>query len=370
VTDAATVPWGATIRHAAYVPLLSLLVALTALPTAARASTEACQTVHVGPAVQAGGAASYFRITATAGSVTREALLVANPQSVPCKTILAAAYGKTATNSGNTYPTAQPAGRCVRTSCWISGLPSTVIVPGNSRILVPFEVIVPRHTAAGDYLAGVVVRPAGSGSRPRPAGATGVGAVILTSVGVGVAVRVPGTLHPSLTIPDVTLDTSEHTPRLQIIEHDGGNTWEHPAGGAIISTSGAHALRFGTSSSTILPGDSATITVPVLGTRKGLHPTEVVLHYAHFTKEAIWRGVLDYPNSSVPRRPGTPVVVVHRSTVPTWLVILAVVLGLAVLLLLLLLLALLRRRRAEEDDAAAGEGGTRVGDEGSVNSEA
>jgi cbb3-type cytochrome oxidase subunit 3 len=153
----------------------------------------------------------------------------------------------------------------------------------------------------------------------------------------------------------VTLDVSEHTPLLRIVERDDGNTWEHSAGGALISTPGEHTVRLGVSSSTILPADSATLTVPVAGTSKGTHPTEVILWYAHDKRKAIWRGMLDYPNSIRPAKT-TGTVIVHGSNIPTWIIILAVVLGLIVLLLLLLLLllfALLRKRRKENDNETA-----------------
>lgn len=337
-------------KLARYLALAVTLGALIAPAGAYGAGAGAgCLTVHVGPQVRQGGAASYFRVTAAAGSVTSESVLVANPQAIPCRVILAPAYGKTAINSGDSYPVAPPAGSCVRTSCWISGLPSEVTVPGKARVVVPFEIRVPTGSPGGEYLAGVVVRPDTSGvPTARPTASTGVGAAVTTRVGIGVAVRVPGLLHPLLTIPTVTLDVSEGTPLLRIVEHDGGNTWEHPAGGALISTSGARTIRFGTSSSTILPGDSAKLTLPVAGTSKGSHPTEVILWYAHNTKKAVWRGVISYPSSTAP---GTgPSKVVHQSSVPAWIIILAVILALMVLLLLVLLFALLRKRRDDDDD--------------------
>ncbi len=360
-----------TARTAWCVATVACLTALLGSPGASAAESSAadCQTVHVGPEVQPGSTASYFRLTAAAGTSTREAVLIANPAAVACSVLLAPAYGKTASNSGDTYPVARPAGTCVRTSCWITGLPASETVPANSRRSVPFVVTVPAGTPPGDFLAGVVVRPSGAGVAPPQASGTGVGARVKTSVGIGVAVRVPGALRPDLTIPTVTLDTSEHTPRLHVVEHDSGNTWEHPAGGAIIHTSGAHPLKFGTSSSTILPGDSATLTVPVLGTKKGRHPTEVLLHYDHFTKVAVWRGVLDYPTSVAARRPGEPAVV-HRSSIPTWLVILAVLLGLAVLLLLVALLVLLRRRRGQGPNEAGDGSSDHHGDPAQAASEA
>ena len=84
----------------------------TASPAGAAAAgkTNGCLTVHVGPAVTAGAPASYFSLTLPAGATDQQAVLLANPQAYACRVFLTAAYGKTAANSGDTYP---PAPRAV-----------------------------------------------------------------------------------------------------------------------------------------------------------------------------------------------------------------------------------------------------------------
>ncbi len=324
------------------------LAAAGGAASATQAHAAGCLTVHVGPSVRPGEPASYFLVTGAGGSTSSESVLIANPEPYACRVELDAAYGKTATNSGDTYPFVPP-GRCVRTSCWLSGLPGAVTVAARSRLAVPFQVRVPPGTAPGEYLAGVLVRPAAAAAS-RPHGA-GVGAVVTTSVGIGVAVRVPGPLRPSITIASVTLALDGGTPLLHIVERNTGNSWEHPAGGALIAAAPhGRALRLGLSSSTLLPGDSATLTLPVVGATRGAHQTSISLWYANDTKKATWKGLLAYPGSTAPAarpRTGPSQVVITTSQTPTWVVALAAGLGVAVVALLLLLAITLRRRRQD-----------------------
>lgn len=346
-------------------PLRLLAVALASLAGASATQALAegpglspalgggCLNVHVGPRVSAGNAASYFRLVARSGRTLHLALVIANPDARTCRVALQAAYGKTALNSGDTYPPAGD-GACVRTSCWISGLPATIAIAGRSRVAVPFTVTVPKGTGPGQYLAGVLARP--DVRRPsRPRRHPGVGAIVTTNVGIGVAVRVPGPLRPRLTIPAVTVSPNGGTPLIEVVERNGGNTWEHPAGGVVISggESGGN-VRLGISSNTVLPADSATLSVPAVGTLKGSHPVEVVLWYAKKTKRAIWRGRLTFPESVAPAprsADGTPVVITHART-PGWVVALLGALAAVALLLLALVVLLLvvpRRRRQREE---------------------
>ena len=307
--------------------------------------TNGCLTVHVGPAVTAGAPASYFSLTLPAGATDQQAVLLANPQAYACRVFLTAAYGKTAANSGDTYPPAPTSG-CIRTSCWIHGLPTAITVPAHSRLNVPFGIVVPAGTLSGDYLAGVLVRPA-LAPRAQPAlrRRHGIGAVVTTSVGIGVAVRVPGPLHRRLTIASVSLDSSGATPLLVVVEHNAGNAWEHPAGGAVFRNTSGAASRFGMRSRTVLPGDSAALTLPVNGLRAGSHPTTVTLWYDNRTKRAVWRGTLDIPFSTTPgSHPAPHQVVIVTSRTPGWIIVLAAGLTGAVALLLTALLVVMLRR--------------------------
>lgn len=331
---------------AAVLPLLLCgLLAASANATAVRAGGVGCLTVHVGPQLKPGEAASYYKLTATPGTTTREAVLLANPEPYSCQVELDAAYGKTALNSGDTYPFVER-GSCFRTSCWLSGLPGIVAVPAHTRLAVGFTVKVPAHTKPGEYLAGVLVRPYARVRQPAPRQHSGVAAIVMTSVGIGVAVRVPGPLHPQISIPAVTLVTGGGTPVLDIVEHDGGNTWEHPTGSAQIVTAPRAPLpRFAVNSSTILPGDSATLTLPLPGVSGGAHVTRIVFWYANHTRRVVWEGRLNYPTPAAPSAPRNPhLVIITTNQTPSWLIDVAAGLGAMLLLLAGAVLVLLRRR--------------------------
>lgn len=328
----------------------AVTVVAVPVPAAAQATGSGCLTVHAGPQAPAAGA-SYFQLRVAPGQTVTQLLVLANPQGYQCRVELDASYGKTAINSGDTYPLVEHG--CWRTSCWLSGLPATVTLPARSRVDVPFRVTVPAHAGPGEYLAGILARPGGSPrSPPRPLGST-VGAVVKTSVGIGVAVVVPGPLRPRLSIPSVTLGTSGGVPVLSVVERDNGNTWEHPVGGATIVSGPGRPLRLGLSSSTVLPGDSATLTLGVAGAPRGAHPTRVVLWYADRTKQAVWHGVIDYPITKVASSsPSGSEVVVTAVKTPWWAFTVAIVLGGLVVMagLAMLIFLLGRRRRRREDD--------------------
>jgi hypothetical protein len=345
---------------------LGLVTAVTATcavtpagASAASAGTGAgCRTVHVGPVHSAAVAhSSYFQLRVAPGRAVRQAVIVANPQRHACKVTLLPAYGQTAINSGDTYPAATSGRRCVETSCWLSRLPTRVTVPARTRRTVPFVVSVPARTRPGQYLAGVVAQPAVRARAPR--GRAGFGAAVIARVAIGVAVTVPGALRPHLTIPAVTLDTSGTRPLLRIVVRDPGNTWEHPAGGAVIRVGKAHRT-FGVRSSTVLPRDSATLPLPVAGIPRGGWPTLVELWYDHHRKKAVWRGRLGYPTppkASADSNAQRDLVVVGAG-VPLWAKALIGGLGGSVLGLLLVAFWLYRRRRGDDGAPPQGPGMT------------
>ena len=161
--------------------------------------------------------------------------------------------------------------------------------------------MVPAGARAGEYLAGVLVRPAAAAAQ----GIVGGGRAAVTvdfQVAVGVAIRVPGRLQPALAVPSVRLEARSRAS-VAVTEQDLGNTWEHPAGQLRI-TSGRVIQTFDLHSATILPGQSATLAVPVSGVRPGRWPTVVDLWYAAHTKLARWQGMISY-SRQVTRADGT-----------------------------------------------------------------
>ncbi|HZP27456.1 MAG TPA: hypothetical protein VFC99_00775 [Acidimicrobiia bacterium] len=321
-------------------------------PPAHAAGPTGCQAVHAGPRLAADEAnASYFRLTLQPGEQIAKAVLVANPQPYPCAVTLHAAYGQTATNSGDTYPV--PDGQCVETSCWLTGLPTTVTVPAGARVDVGFVVTVPADAPSGEYLAGVLVEPAAPPPSPRVSGDGQVGVAVAAHVAVGVAVTVPGPLSPKIVIPTVTLDVSSGTPILGIPVRNLGNTWEHPIGGARVHV-GNRVLSFGVRANTVLAGDEALIPLPIDGVARGEHETEVVLSYGNGLK-ATWHGTLGYPTPPARATPSSETSATAASAgLPVWALALIGGLGFGVVLLGFTLLVVTRRRRGHAAPPARG----------------
>src|SRR2546430_10999714 len=95
----------ALIRHSLLV-LSGLILAVlgTSAPAAAAAPRGGCEMVHVGPEIARGAPpASYFKLTIKPGEIAHVTLVAGNPQSYSCGVEVLPAYGKTATNSGDTY---------------------------------------------------------------------------------------------------------------------------------------------------------------------------------------------------------------------------------------------------------------------------
>jgi hypothetical protein len=333
-----------------------LVVAITGasalLPATAQAAPSAaaggggCQAVHAGPQLAANGSQeSYFQLTLRPGERQREAVLVANPEAHPCAVTLEAAYGQTAINSGDTYSVAEK--ECVETSCWLAGLPTTVTVPAGGRLAVNFDVAVPPGASGGQYLAGVVARPADPPSASSASGRDGqVAVAVATRVAIGVAVTVPGPLRPQLEIPSVTLDLDGGTPQLRVRVRNSGNTWEHPAGGARVQVEST-TRSFGVRSSTILAGDVAELPLPIEGVQRGRWHTRVLLNYGH-DQTTVWEGDLNYPT---PRQPsaapgGSSDIAGVAASLPAWVIASLATLACVVIVLLVLLIAMFRRRRA------------------------
>ncbi len=316
---------------------------------AADAPDTACQTVHAGP-VLTGSAQkeSYFNLTLGAGSTSKQSVLLANPASVECVVQLSPAAGKTATNTGDSYPV--QAHGCAGTGCWISGLPNQVRLAANSRLDVPFTVTVPTTTSSGQYLAGVVAAPVIAGAGSATTG--GVSVAVLSHVALGVAVTVPGPLKPGLVITGIDLDTSTSPAVLQVHLHNTGNTWEHPNGGARISV--ANSTRsLGVQSSTILAGDVATVPMPVGSIPAGKHRTVVSIAYGN-KQSTSWSGTLSYPSlTPAAARVGdgsVPRVIVRHDGTPAWVLILVGALSCVLLigLVVLIVFVVIRRRRRIE----------------------
>jgi len=341
--------------------IVSSLFTAGGAPAAAQPATHdaghaGCQIVHAGPQQSASGSRrSYFQLRLHAGDARRARVVLANPEAYPCSVTLQAASGETAVNSGDTYPV--PAAGCVETSCWLDGLPATVWVGAHGRRSVPFSIAVPASTPPGQYLAGVVIRATDPPSRPSPAGSKQVAVAVSARVALGVAVVVPGRQNPGLAIQSVRLDVHASVPMLYVTVRNTGNTWEHPAGGAVITADGTNRA-FGIRASTVLAGDTAVLPLPAPGVARGSWTTRIELQYGDH-QVAAWHGRLSFPtprSAAAGTTAGSTAGSSERShAVPGWLYAVVVALGGLVLLLVVALLLVVRRRRGDARQRVADE---------------
>jgi hypothetical protein len=337
------------------------LVAPTPLVAGAQVSASGgggCQVVHIGPSIAAGApASSYFNLSVEPGTTIVEKMVVANPNPYSCGVTLSAAYGTTAVNGGDSYAIVAAGRPCVGPACWLAGLPQTIMVPGDDRVLAPFTIAVPSTATSGQYLAGVIGQSTTPPAAPHVGNTGGqvgsVGASVVTRVAIGVAITLPGALAPRLVISAVTLAPAGlAASTIDVTVRNTGNTWVHPRGTVTVALpSSTRAAPV--ASGTVLPGDRATLSAPERSVPGGLHRVDVMLNYAEGVAPATWQGNLSFPQPPAVSVSGGTLTIVAPSGSPAWEMILLIGLPVAVLAFGLLLLFFWGRRR-RPDDAEGG----------------
>jgi hypothetical protein len=246
-----------------------------------------------------GGAPSplgYLSVDLEPGGSVVSGVVVQNFATAPAVFDLEAARGVTATNSGDAYVPLRSPGPC-GAACWLVGLPSSIEVPAGGSTRVGFALEVPASAPPGDYLAGILVRPAAppaSGPSVRH-GAVGAEVQVVRQVALGVAVTVgnPLALADRLAVPSVSVGVGPGGEQLSVIERDVGQTWVHPRGVAWVRV-GQHIVSLSVVSGTVLPGDQATLAVHVAGVPVGSWPVVVRLCDTKTTACAEWSGTLRF----------------------------------------------------------------------------
>ena len=313
----------------------------------------------IGPSIAPGApASSYFDLSASPGSTTTESMVVANPNPYACGVTLSPALGITVVNGGDTYAAIAPGQPCSGAACWLAGLPQTVTVSANNRVLVPFSVQVPLAVASGQYLAGVVGEPSTGPEAPQASATSGqvggVGASVEARVAIGVAVTVTGSLQPLMVISSVQLESAGLvSSTIAVTVHNTGNTWVHPKGTVAVAVAGTDKSA-DVSSGTVLPGDTANLSTPESSVPGGLHHVVVSLDYADGVAPATWSGELRFPQPPVVHVNGGTITVVTPSGLPKWAVALLIGLVAVIVGLTVALLVVWRRRRRRERGGGRG----------------
>lgn len=204
----------------------------------------------------------YFQMNLAPGQTATDTVIVTNAGKTTTTLQISPSTGTTAANSGTAFDGYFQ--KCVREGCWITGLPSTVILKPGAKQTLPFTVHVPDATPLQQYLAGITAQPA----TPPPAVSVGSNghasakAVIINQVTVGVVVTVGSLsqLRTRIDIPSVTGATVGRTPRIVMHLH---NTGQMLAGatGTVSCTVRRKPLSYPVTVDTILPGDRAVVPI-------------------------------------------------------------------------------------------------------------
>ena len=218
-----------------------------------------------------GHQASYFQLAIAPGHTVTAPVIVANLAKHAETLVLGRALGVTAGNGGGAF--APVAARCSGPACWVTGLPSRITLPADTRDEVFFTVRVPPRTPPGQYLSGITARRVTQGA-PVNLGSNGKGtstqAVILSVVTIGVAVTVgnPSTLVTRLSIRGVQGVDEGSMARLTISLFNIGQTFAKGVGRAACQVANRWK-SYSVTANTVLPGDNALIAVNTPGVPEG-----------------------------------------------------------------------------------------------------
>lgn len=244
----------------------------------------------------AGVVRGYFNLSTSAGSSTKDTVIVSNLSKHVEQLKIGAASGTTAPNSGSAYVGAFSS--CQQSACWISGLPTQLTLAGGASKSIRFTVTVPGQTPSGQYLAGISVELANPPA-PVSVGSNGrsqAQAIVINEATVGLAFTVGSlaSLTSRLVIIGVVGSTFSGVPRLIVTVKNIGTTFARGAGQAICVVKN-RTLSFPTYVNTVLPGDTAEVTINAIGITAGdLSECNIDIPYSQ-SGSAHWNGSVIIP---------------------------------------------------------------------------
>jgi len=229
-------------------------------------------TFGIGPATQGKvDRRPNFNLLLPKGNVAKDEVAIVNLTYQPLTLNL---YAADAINTPDGQLSLQPAAEDpVDAAAWVTfkapGNKGFVVVKPRSTLVVPFTVKVPKDAYVGDHLAGIVASTITRGQTP---GDRATDVQFEQRIAVRLAVRVAGELKPQLTVENLTANYSgslnPFAAGTVTLTYTVRNTGNIRLGGA--QSVGVDSL-FGTrvvapdvpDIPLLLPGGSATVTVPV-----------------------------------------------------------------------------------------------------------
>jgi hypothetical protein len=216
---------------------------------------------------------SSYNLLAARGGVITDEVAVINLSTIPLTLNLYAADAVNGTDGslGIQPSSAEPTG----SATWVTLKTPTgqgyVVVPPRSRVYVPFTVRIPADAEVGDHLAGIVASTVAAGQAP---GDRATDVELEQRLALRLGTRVAGQLAPGLTVENVS---ASYAGSLNPFGAGSATVTYTVRNTGNVRLAGTQEVRvdggFGfTAASTpledlplLLPGGSATLTVPVEG---------------------------------------------------------------------------------------------------------
>jgi hypothetical protein len=241
-------------------PVLLFLGIFTALSPARAAADEPQFGIRPANPSADGAASGYFTLKAQPGDTLKDAVVIANPGTVPITVALypvdaTSGQGGGAVYMGSTDPR-------TGVGAWITLEATTVAVAPQKQETVPFTLTVPQGSRAGQYLGGIAIQlDRGANPATQQAGSFGVTTVTraLTAVLVNVGEI---TTVPSLRITGARIADVDGLPTLTLsIQNDGATLVKSHGDVTVTDAAGKPVLTSQLTLDTLVP--QTTIAYPV-----------------------------------------------------------------------------------------------------------
>jgi hypothetical protein len=206
----------------------------------------------------------YFTLKAQPGETVKDAVLVANPGTVPVKILLYAVDATSGQNGGAVYMNNDDPRKDV--GAWITLEQTSVDVPPQKQTTVNFTMALPKDVRTGQHLGGIVAQLVQGGNatalNPGQQGA-GFGITTVTRALTAMLVDVGGQPSaPSLKINGAQIATVDGLPTLTLSLQNDGNALIKPQGSVtVLDPSGKTVMNTALSLDTLVP--QSTIAYPV-----------------------------------------------------------------------------------------------------------
>lgn len=250
--------------RAIIVPFMLLLGLMISVP-AVRADDSAPQ-FGIRPAnptaeTSTGG---YFTLKAQPGATLKDAVLVANPGTVPVKILLYAVDATSGQNGGAVYMNNDDPRKDV--GSWITLEQSSVDVPPQKQTTVNFTMALPKDVRSGQHLGGIVAQLVQGGNATAlnaDQQSAGFGITTVTRALTAMLVDVGGQPGaPSLKINGAQIAQMDGLPTLTLALQNDGNALIKPQGSVtVVDATGKTVMNTPLSLDTLVP--QSTIAYPV-----------------------------------------------------------------------------------------------------------